>query len=373
MSRPHLCHVFPAFATGGPEVRTSLLIDATGDAFRHTIISLSGVLSGRDRIDRAGDVQFLAPARTSSQWSNALALRRLLKEIQPDLVLTYGWGGTDAVAVARSAGFRRLIHAEDGFLPDESHGQKLKRVWLRRLVFRLPSRFVVPSHTLVRIARETWSLAPRSIRYLPNGVDVRRFAPRDEEGVRAARQRLRCLEGETVIGSVGHLRAEKNHGRLLTAFARLAAGRRARLVILGEGPLREGLERQAKELGIADRVVFTGVVSDPSEYYPAMDGLAMSSDTEQMPIAVLEAMSTGLAVVSTDVGDIKAMVSDENRDWVTPLGDEQAFAGALAALCDRPDERKRRGAVNRERCLREFDLAKMIAAYVSLYHEVLAI
>jgi glycosyltransferase involved in cell wall biosynthesis len=225
---------------------------------------------------------------------------------------------------------------------------------------------------LVRIAQETWSLSTPNLRYLPNGVDVKRFAPPTQEVVRGARQRLGCLSGELVIGTAGHLRAEKNQGRLLRAFAQAATGRRAKLIILGDGPLREELVRQSHELGIADRVMFTGVVSDPSEYYPAMDGLVMSSDTEQMPIAVLEAMSTGLPVVSTDVGDVKAMLSHENQDWVTPLGDEQAFTGALAALCDRPEERERRGAANRERCLREFDLNKMIAAYVSLYHEVLA-
>jgi L-malate glycosyltransferase len=373
MSRPHLCHVFPAFATGGPEVRTSLLIDASEKKFKHTIISLSGVVSGRERIQRATDVEFISPRRTGSQFANALALCRVLKTMRPDLVLTYGWGGTDAVAVARLAGFHRVIHAEDGFLPDEAQCQKRKRVWVRRFVFRLPARFVVPSRTLVRIANDSWSLSGSRVRYLPNGVDTNHFTPPTHQAIAAARQRLGFRPEETVVGTVGHLRAEKNQQRLLRAFASVAATRPARLLILGDGPLRETLVEQARALGIADSVTFTGVVSDPAQYYPAMDGLAMSSDTEQMPIAVLEAMSMGLPVVSTDVGDVKEMLSAENRDWVTPLGADDAFARSLAAQYDDAGERRRRGMANREKCLREFDLQKMIDEYVDLYREVLEI
>src|SRR4029434_11233599 len=89
------------------------------------------------------------------QLSNAMSLRRLFKQLHPNLVLTYGWGGTDAAAVARLSGFRRVIHTEDGFLPDESHRQKFKRVLVRRLVLRMPARVVVPSRTLWQIATTT--------------------------------------------------------------------------------------------------------------------------------------------------------------------------------------------------------------------------
>ena len=115
----------------------------------------------------------------------------------------------------------------------------------------------------------------------------------------------------------------------------------------------------------------------PSRYYvlfyPAMAGLAMSSDTEQMPIAVLEAMSTELPVVSTDVGDVKEMVSEPNRRWVTPLGDDEAYTAVLAQLCENRGDRVRLGQANREKCLRDYDLRNMIQAYLKLYSEALQV
>lgn len=372
MNQSHLCHVFPAFATGGPEIRTSALIDSTADTYRHTVIALNGNLTGRGRVRRAEDVTFVDASQNGGQLGNAVKLRRLFKQLHPNLVLTYGWGGTDAAAVARLSGFRRVIHTEDGFLPDESHQQKFKRVLVRRLVLRMPARIVVPSRTLWRIATKIWWLPLRRVCFVPNGIDTQRFAPPSPETIQAARRRLGCLPEELVIGTVGHLREEKNQVRLLNAFAALSAHRPARLLVLGDGPLRVALVRTVQELGLVDRVVFTGVVNDTSAHYPAMDALAMSSDTEQMPLAILEAMGMGLPVVSTDVGDVKNMVSAENQRWVTPLGNDQAYVQALTDLADSPAERVRIGRANREKCACDYSFGEMVKSYLDLYREVLA-
>jgi len=370
--RPHLCHVFPAFATGGPEVRTCLLINASTDAFRHTVVSLNGNLSGQSRIRQPQAVRFLEAPRNGSQVGNAIALARFLKELEPDLVLTYGWGGTDGVLATRLCGIRRLIHTEDGFLPDEALRQKFKRVLVRRVLLRMPVHVIVPSRTLLRIATRSWWLPARRIRYVPNGVDAARFAPPSPERIAATRQRLGCTPAEVVVGTAGHLREEKNQERLVRAFAVLAARRPARLLLLGDGPLRESLDRLTRELGIADRVVFTGIVNDTAEYYPAMDLFALSSDTEQMPIAVLEAMGMALPVVSTAVGDVREMVSPENRRFVTPRGNDPAYLAALTELAEDAVARAALGRANREKCLREYDVNTMIEAYLGLYREVLA-
>lgn len=368
--RPRLCHVFPAFATGGPEVRTALLIDASSDLFEHTVVSLNGDLSGRSRI-HAENVSFAAaPARRRFSFPSALA--RMLRDLRPDLVLTYGWGGIDAIAAARWSGFRRLIHGEDGFLPDEAQRQKFRRVMARRLLLRAPAYLVCPSHNLVRIATQTWWLPPRKVRLIPNGVDADRFAPASAEEISAARRRLGCKPEEIVIGTVGHLRSEKNQARLLRIFAALACQRPARLLLVGDGVLRPSLTQQAKEMGLADRVIFTGIALDPVDFYRAMDVFALSSDTEQMPIAVLEAMGMGLPVVSTDVGDVRRMVSDANRAYVVPLSREDLYADCLARLLDDAAARSALGAANRAKCLHDYSLTGMIQTYRELYGEILA-
>jgi glycosyltransferase involved in cell wall biosynthesis len=102
-----------------------------------------------------------------------------------------------------------------------------------------------------------------------------------------------------------------------------------------------------------------------------MDLFTLSSDTEQMPLSVLEAMSAGLPVVGTDVGDVRAMVSPANRRFVTPPGREDAYAASLAELLTEEDRRKL-GEANRALCLVEHELGTMVRAYEQLYHEVLA-
>jgi glycosyltransferase involved in cell wall biosynthesis len=365
--KPHLCHVFPAFGHGGPEVRTAALIAASADAFRHTVISLNGELSGQSRVAGCEEVRLIDATR-DGRGPGFRALSRLLGGLRPDLVLTYGWGGTDAIAATRLAGLRRLIHAEDGFLPDEAHGQKFKRLMARRVLLRLAGCLVCPSRNLVRIALGSWWLPTRKIVYLPNGIDTGRFAPGRSS---AFREQLGFRPEDTVVGTVGHLRPEKNHARLLDAFAALAPGRSVKLLLLGDGPLREDLCRRACRADLRGRVVFTGIVKDPAEHYRAMDVFALSSDTEQMPLSLLEAMASGLPAVSTDVGDVRDMVCEANRTLVIPLGQEDRYAAALRELIDDSEARRRLGAANRQRCVEEYDLAAATEAYFRLYRDVL--
>src|SRR5689334_2446640 len=102
--RPHLCHAFPAFAHGGPEVRTALVVNATADRFRHTILSISGDLSGQSRIPGNANVRLGAVPRPGAWGGYSRVLWGILRELRPDLVLTYGWGGIDAILAARLCG-----------------------------------------------------------------------------------------------------------------------------------------------------------------------------------------------------------------------------------------------------------------------------
>jgi glycosyltransferase involved in cell wall biosynthesis len=367
----HLCHIFPAFATGGPQVRTAVVINGLDGEFRHTIIALNGDLSCRRRLREPDKVACLPAPPRRGRGVFPLALARLLRSVAPDMVVTYNWGGTDGLLAARLCGMRRVIHAEDGFGPDEACGQKLRRVLARRLLLRIASHIVCPSQTLVHIARHSWAIPPAKVRYVPNGVDTQRFTPPTAEQAAAARRKLGLAPGDIIVGSVGQLRGEKNHARLVRAFAAVAGVRTCRLLLVGDGPLLEPLRGLARELGVEQHVSFTGNVTDPAEHYRAMDVFALSSDTEQMPIAVLEAMATGLPVVSTDVGDVRTMLSAVNLPFVVPLRREESFAAGLAALMDDAAARRGLGQANRTRCVLDYGIEGMVQAYQRLYRAVL--
>lgn len=349
---PLLLSVFATFAVGGPQVRFATLANALGPAFRHAVVAMDGDTACAARLDPSLDVTFPAvPVRKGGLIANVRSFRRVLRTLRPALLLTHNWGSIEW-AIANALPVVPQVHVEDGFGPEERATQIPRRVWLRRLCLRRCT-VIVPSLTLLRIAREVWRLPEARLHSIPNGVDLARIA---------AAAPLRPPGEGVVIGTVAALRAEKALGRLLRAVALLPAEPPARLVIVGEGPERPGLEALAAELGLAGRTLFTGHVEDPAGWYRGFDLFALSSDTEQMPLSVLEAMAAGLPVAATDVGDVRAMLAPANAPHVVAK-DEAALAGALAALLADPAARAAIGAANREKAARDYARDTMIATW----------
>jgi glycosyltransferase involved in cell wall biosynthesis len=349
---PLVLHAFPTFAVGGAQVRFAAIANHFGGAFRHLVVSLDGNTACRERLDPNLDVTFPTVAATkNATLSNAWRYRRLVRTWRPDILVTYNWGAIE-FALANILPVTRHLHVVDGFGPEERSIQIARRVRMRRIALsRTP--VLLPSRNLVRIATDIWKLPSRVIRYVPNGIDLARFAT---DGAQRD-------TGEPVIGTVAALREEKNIARLIRAFAKLPSGR---LVIVGDGPERPALQALAAALGVADRVAFAGHHQDPAPFYARFDIFALPSDTEQMPLSVIEAMASGLPVVATNVGDVKLMVAAENTQFITAL-DDAALAAALAAIAFDRDLRHRIGGANLAKAQREFDQDAMFNAHGALW------
>ncbi len=169
-----------------------------------------------------------------------------------------------------------------------------------------------------------------------------------------------------IVGTVAGLRPVKNLARLVRIFAAGAPGD-ARLVIIGEGPDRPVVEAEAKRLGVADRVILPGFMRDPIRCMARFDIFALSSDSEQFPISLVEAMACGLPGVMTDVGDIAAMATADNRPFILRRDDEAGLAAALAQLAADPGLRRAIGAANRTLAMQHYDEKAMIERYRYLY------
>lgn len=350
----HLLHVFPSFAVGGAQMRFVTLANAFGDRYRHTVLALDGDYACAQRLAGELSVRYMSiDAPKQATLGNVVRFRRRLRELAPDVLITYNWGAIEW-AMANIPPIARHIHIEDGFGPEERSAQLRRRVLTRHLVLRR-STVVLPSRNLWRIATETWRLNPRRVHYVPNGIDLQRFA------------RAGHMTTDTVmIGTVAGLRAEKNISRLLHAFRRISDIEAARLRIVGDGPERGALRDLAEQLGLAGQIEFIGQVDDPSPFYHLFDIFALSSDTEQMPLSVLEAMASGLPIASTDVGDVATMVANENRPFITPL-DPGLLAEAITTLARDPALRARVGAANQLKAKTDFDQDAMIVAYAALF------
>ena len=347
---PLLLHVFPTFATGGAQMRFAAVANHFGPRWRHAIVAMDGDLACRERLDPDLDVHFPSVSLPKGDtFTNARRCRVLLRAMAPAALITTNWGAIEW-ALGNLPPLVRHVHVEEGLGPDEIVGQFARRIWLRRLALRW-STLVVPSQGLERLAAEVWRLPRTRTRRILNGVDLTRFAPRP-------RQR----HGPVVIGAVAMLRPEKAIGRLLRAFAMLRRTTPARLVVVGDGPERVSLERLAAELALGEDVRFIGRLVRPEEAYADFDIVALSSDSEQMPLCVLEAMACGLPVAATAVGDVPEMLSAANRRFVVPR-DDAALAAALRELAAAPALRAAVGVANRDRAEAIYGQGEMLSAW----------
>ena len=353
-----ILHVLPSFAVGGIQVRLVQVANALGPAFRHAILPLDGRVECAARVDASVSFEILSvPRGTQGLWL-AAHLRRhaALRAAAPDLVVTYNWGAIEWAASARFFAACPHVHFEDGFGPDEADRRHARRNIIRRIVLR-HARVVVPSATLRRVARLDWKLPDANILHVPNGIDLARF----DQAARATPPAAvrRSQPQEVLVGVATPLRREKNVARLIRATAAMPQSA-VRILIAGDGPERPALEATAQRAGIAERVAFLGELHDSAAFLSALDVYALTSDTEQMPLGLLEAMAARLPVAAVDVGDVKSIVSDQNRQYVVPRDDEGAFARALGALAADGATRRSIGCANREHVANAFGWHRLV-------------
>lgn len=361
-----ILHCHSTFSLGGKEARAVRLMNAFGDTADHTILSaMPDQMGARDAIDRGISVHFPSDAPSLQGKPAPGRYRRLADYMrQFDLVLSYNWGAMDVVGARRlfPAGCPPLIHHEDGFNADEAQRLNWKRNGYRRIMLPTARALVVPSARLEQIALSVWREPAGKLHRIPNGIDT---APYLRAPIEGAIPGLSRADGDVIIGTLAGLRAVKNLGRLVRAVAKLPP--HVKLVIVGEGPEQAAIAAEAASLGIADRVLMPGFLPQPHRYIGHFDIFALSSDSEQFPISLVEAMAAGLPVVATDVGDVQAMVAYDNHDLIIPPADEASFAAALDLLAWDATMRRRLGLANQEKARAEFDEAAMIARYAELY------
>jgi L-malate glycosyltransferase len=364
-----ILHLHSAFDLGGKEARAVKLMNHFGDAASHVILSaMPDALGARDAIDPAIRVEFPGDAAPALHGKPApgryLRLARYMQQF--DLVLSYNWGSMDGVMAHRLLSpFMRLpplIHHEDGFNEDEAVKLNWKRNAFRRLALTGAHALVVPSITLEEIALVDWNRPARKVHRIPNGIDIPRYQVRPKLD---AFPGLTKRDDEVIVGTVAGLRAVKNLPRLVRAVA--TAGETVRLAIAGEGPDRAAILAEAERLGIAHRLIMPGFVKDPARYVGLFDIFALSSDSEQYPISLVEAMAAGLPALCTDVGDIRDIVTAENRSFIIGKEEEADFADALRKLARDAALRRQIGAANRALAIAEYGEDRMFARYAQLY------
>jgi len=244
---------------------------------------------------------------------------------------------------------------------------KLHRRLLNRFLSRRSARVIAVSGEVRDDLVGRDGIDPRRVATIHNGIDLGRVesALTREQ----ARARLGIPENAIAIGCIGRLEEQKGHRFLLEACARLAD---IRLLVAGDGRLRQDLESQAAALGIASRTAFLGARSDVADILRALDISVMPSLWEGLSIAMLEAMAAGLPLVISDVSGVAQAFGEEDCGIRVPPRDVAALARAIQDLAQSPERRRKLGEAGRRRVRAEFDIEVMIRRLTAVYEDACA-
>jgi glycosyltransferase involved in cell wall biosynthesis len=303
-----------------------------------------------------------------------MRLGSLMRVYRPHIVHTHtAKAGLLGRLAARLAGVPIVVHTFHGHVLHGYYGPV--RNWALRRMERslawLSDRLVAVSEQVKRDLIGYGVASANKITVIPLGLDLEPFLDaRSRRG--EFRREMAFTADAKLIGIVGRIFPIKNHALFIESAARIAAVERAaRFVVVGDGTLRPALEDQARRLGIAGRIVFTGWRSDLPRLYADLDVLVVSSNNEGTPLSAIEAMATSCPVVATRVGGIPDIITDEVTGRLVWPGEAEGIAGAVLDLLANPEKASRIGANAMIAARQRFDVKRLITDMDGLYRELL--
>lgn len=289
-----------------------------------------------------------------SKLGKLRAFRRLVKEISPEVIHSYSFH-TNVAAwyAALGSSVIPIGSIRQNFLSERKRSGRI----LGRFCARWP-RIQICNSIAAKITAEKskgyWK--PKTIYFVRNGIDLSRFRSSP------------IPRGKPSLLAVGRLFPEKRWDRLLRSIALVAErGLRFELYQVGDGPLRNELESQAKQLGLSGHIHFLGIRQDVSDLFEKSTFLVHTSDEEGCPNVVMEAMACGRAVVATDAGDVPYLVENGKTGYVVPRGNDSMLVEAMVTLISRYDLSCLMGDAGRRKAEKELGLNRLVSETLMTY------
>ncbi len=306
------------------------------------------------RCAEAGFATCELPLRSDFGPSQTRRLARFLRAHRVDVIATKLHRGIRTAGFASIFAGRPAVVAFMGLVETRPG---LRYRWTYR---HLLDRVVTLSEPMRREIAEIGGIDPAKVEIVPQGIRVGAFdvPAGTRERVRAA---LDVAEDAPVAVAIGRMQPQKRFDRLLDAWAVVVRELpRARLWIVGEGPLSGTVERRRAELGLGGSVALLGFRRDVADVFAGADCLAMSSDDEGIPVVAMEAMAAGRPVVSTDVGSIAAAVEDGRTGLLVPREEVAGLAAALVRVLGDPAAARAMGAAGRAKAVERFGIDRCV-------------
>lgn len=367
VSRISVLHIVLSTATGGMENVIYNLVSAHNpDRLKLHVACLESVGPLSEKLKAKGVATDLLPRMTPGiSMVYPSALISYIRESGCQVVHTHS-GCWAKVAIACAWIPRvKLVYTDHG----RAFPELRDRIFWDRISVKFTDRVVAVGEPLRKYLINTVKLPPSKVMTIRNGIDTERFKP--SESIRGeVRHELGYSPGQVVIAMVARLAPVKNHCLLIETFAKLGStNQNARLLIIGDGDLRGSLEKQVTESRLSDNVKFTGDRSDVDRLLCAADIATLSSQSEGISLTLLEAMSTGLPVVATNVGGNPTIIT-EGHDGFLVGQDTESYVAALGKLAASESLRKTMGAAARKTIEQKWSVDQMADRYEELYAEL---
>lgn len=374
---PLVAHVIYRFDVGGLENGlVNLLNRMPARRFRHAIVCLTDHSDFRDRLKR-DDIEIFDLRKPPGNSPVTLyKLWRLFRRLRPNIVHTRNVAALDATVPAALAGVPVRIHGEHGRDVDDLDGTNTKRQLVRRLYRPFIHQYITVSRDLAQYLQDRIMVPPSRIAQIMNGVDSSLFRPLAEHRDAVPHPGFSGPE-HFVIGTVGRMQEVKDQVTLARAFVRLVqlmpgARDRMRVVMIGEGPLRERVRAVLAEAGLEQHAWLPGKRDDVARIMRSFDLFVLPSLAEGISNTILEAMATGLPVLATDVGGNRELVRPGRTGTLVPRDDPESMAQALRAYAESAALGRRQGREARRAIENEFGMEAMVNGYMRIYDDWLA-
>jgi sugar transferase (PEP-CTERM/EpsH1 system associated) len=376
-SRPLVAHVVYRFDTGGLENGIVNLINhMPASSYRHVVVALTEVTDFSKRITRS-DVEFISLHKQPGHgvWLYP-KLYRLFKQMRPAIVHTRNLAALEAQVPAWAAGVPVRLHGEHGRDVTDLHGENRTLQRVRRVYRPFVHHYFALSRDLAGYLKDKVHVPAGRITQVYNGVDVDRFCP-PPGGVR--RTIPDCPFNATehwLVGTVGRMQVVKDQTNLARAFVLALKQQprlreRLRLVLVGEGALRDQCAAILREAGVLELAWLPGERSDVADVMRGLDCFVLPSLAEGISNTILEAMATALPVIATDVGGNADLVVHGQTGEIVPSKNPQALAQSLLNLAMQTDASRALGLAGRQRVQARFSLPAMVATYQLVYNQQL--
>lgn len=356
-SRIRIAHVVGSLTYGGAEnqvVRIVSGLDST--RFSKYLVTFVHKTEGQDHLVASEVNRYIVGKRGIKKLFH---LARFLRNERIQIVQTHMYApNLIGSLAARLAGVPVIITTEHG----KNTWKRMRHHMVERFIINpIVSMRVAVSKDILRLRKDKDHVPGRKIIFIGNCVDIP-----DERHFRAEKE-------QTIIGTVGRLVPAKDYRTLLIAAKDVIAKRPdVKFIFVGDGEEREMLEKTAASLNIASHIEFLGWQSDVGHYLDQMDLFVLSSITEGIPVALLEAMVKGIPIVATNVGGIPEVIQDGLNGLLVQAGHPENLAHAILNMLEHEDIKARLGRAARARIIESFAVTQICREYATLYEALLS-